>query len=134
MSNYTYVDGEAIKKALKEKGIKQVDVSEELGKSHAWLSNCLSQGYLDDKDLRYICVKYGIPYYDVKRAWAKGNVTTYKSVRTADKLRAERKAREVDAQNNGMSTDEKMDLILRNMLELNKMMAELIRRGNDDYK
>ena len=127
MSKYMRVDGVMVKKALKSKGLKLVDVSAELGKSHSYLSNCLSQGYLDDKELRFLCAKYGISYYEVRRGWAYGNVTKYDNKNNKKPVEVEEKAPEVVPD---MSTDAKIDLILRNLVELNTMMSELIRRDN----
>ena len=53
MKNYMLCDGVMVRTALKKKGLKLTDISKEIGKSHSYLSNCLSQGYLDDGELRY---------------------------------------------------------------------------------
>lgn len=138
MKKYMMCDGVMVKKGIKAKGARLDDVSAELGRSHAYLSNCLSQGYLQEHELKYICAKYEIPYADVKRGYAKGTVTLYKSVRTKDKLRAEAKAaklaeadkKEIKPEAKPVTElDEKIDLILSSMETLNRLMVEILRRG-----
>lgn len=136
MSMYMRCDGERVKKGIKAKGKHIMDVSFELGRSHSYLSNCLSNGYLPDKELRYICAKYGIPYHEVKRGYEYGNVTKYVSERTRDKVRREAREQaeaEVNARPEAevaetITTDAKIELILKNMQTLNEMMGEIIRR------